>query len=438
MSNSAPDVAPAASTTNSGPAPPTRARSARDNVPVPQVTTVQKSETESSITNSAPNVNIVPERPLPPGPSPRGNKPTPVPIAERALPPKPRPPLEKNTKPTGWVRPDIPKQDHTPPQPVVQQPQEPVVAPVEEPEEEEEGEVEFPPATIVFDYDAGSEVEISVKKGQEVLVLDDSDPEWMYIGFDGLEGFVPTTFVKLIEQPPPPQVNKSPVKQPPAVPQPTNVNVTNEPARTLPTPGNVETKPTETPVIQKTPSPEKPVQVETPIKPLAAANPGSKLQVSPRGVPPPRHNPYDGKPQQRAASEYTPSSGGTPPSLRPGKPTKKQSKIGSISISTLRSRKKKKPMEFTIERADTGPVISSPPAATPSPATPTSNPAESDGFAISAPGNIENASPVAVNPPPVDNADQRTKIAREILSTETNYVNIIQAMINVSYFRIFI
>lgn len=263
--------------------------------------------------------------------------------------------------------------------------------PIEEEEEEETKETEesgddgkdvlpYNVGVILYSYTRTSDVEIDVTEGQSVYILETSDPDWTYIGFNGNEGFVPANYLRVCE---PEEL----------------------------TPRNTEEKSQNQnqPQVQAQSSvPEKSNNIETTSSTLESNNtPEVELRENvPRDI---LSNPAVSKLQ------------------RPGGEKGRKSAFGSFTSfgSTLRGKKKKKAsQEFTISRSETSIVVG------PSSLSKQASPSSSQ--ILIQDQNVDVEQPVESTPPP-SNVNQRTKIANEILSTEANYVNIIESMINVSF-----
>jgi hypothetical protein len=72
---------------------------------------------------------------------------------------------------------------------------------------------EFPRATVLFDYTARSETELTVKAGKVVLIVSQDNADWWEAEIDGEVGYLPRTFVRFVEPEAAPSVPKQPAPQ---------------------------------------------------------------------------------------------------------------------------------------------------------------------------------------------------------------------------------
>lgn len=253
----------------------------------------------------------------------------------------------------------------------------------EEDQEDKETPIQFAVGIVLYDYEKTTDVEISVLEGQSVFILETSDPDWTYIGFDGKEGFIPSNYLQVCD--------------PDDLTPRSSSNEENEEIKPTQTGSNQENK--------RSNSEEQENKNES--------EEGERKSQTSQTV----------QLREEVAASISPSNKLQRPPTEKGEKGRK-SAFGSFSSfgSTLRMKKKKKSsQEFTIARADTVTV------------GPSSLSKQSTSSLQTSSSNESFEDQPQQSESPAPSIDQRTKIAQEILSTEANYVNIIDAMINVSF-----
>jgi len=81
--------------------------------------------------------------------------------------------------------------------------------------------MKFSTGIILFDYNAITTQELNVKYGEKVVVLEDTNPEWLYVSLGHQrDGFIPRSYVEISGSSQPLETNTSSIRNSPVTPVP--------------------------------------------------------------------------------------------------------------------------------------------------------------------------------------------------------------------------
>ena len=276
----------------------------------------------------------------------------------------------------------------------------------------------------LFDYEIQNDGEIELKSGDYVIVVQEAG-EWLYVRCGDSYGYVAASYVQIINEDNLSETSDAPPPTESAPLGPSNdktqQNDTSNATQEQQDPSSSSSSSSSSGDAQRS----KASNLQIPVT-------MDQLRLRAMSINRPVLNSGGLTPKSPPLSSATRA----PPSPVDPKKLKKATTFGSFR--GLKKKKKKEPeMEFHITRVDS----SAPLSASTSAIMTNSGPPSSEGLSHSASassvlesGTSDSSSSPSSSPEhqtPMEDVDQRTKIAREILSTEEHYVNILDALLRV-------